>query len=90
LHPSQQVALTHPEFKLRRHSSSPLKWTEIVVEEAFTPLERTLAMTQGFESLADEWVDARAEINKPLPETGRETRLFPPSLYRKEVRELGL
>jgi hypothetical protein len=26
-------------------------------------------MSQGFESLADEWVDATAEINKPLSET---------------------
>ena len=47
-------------------------------------------MTQGFESLADEWVDARAEINKPLPKTEREARVFPPSLHRKEVKELGL
>jgi hypothetical protein len=29
-----------------------LKWTETFVLSAFSPLERTLAMTQGFESLA--------------------------------------
>ncbi len=36
---------TRPEFKLRRHSPSRLKTTQIVI---FSPLERTLAMRQGF------------------------------------------
>jgi hypothetical protein len=46
-------------------------------------------MSQGFESLADEWVDARADINKSLPETEKEARVFPPSLQSKELRGLG-
>ena len=46
-------------------------------------------MSQGFESLADKRVDATAEINKPLSETEREARIFPPSLQRKELRELS-
>jgi hypothetical protein len=35
-------------------SSSPLKWTGIFVEAEFSPLQRTLAMSQGINSLADE------------------------------------
>ena len=50
---------TRPEFKLRRHSSSPLKWAEIVVELVFSPLERTCAMSQGFKPLAGKWVGAK-------------------------------
>ena len=45
---------TRPEFKFRRHSSSPLKGTEIFVVSAFSPLERTFSMSQGFQSLAGE------------------------------------
>ena len=50
---------TRPEFKLRANSSSPLKWTEILVESVFSPLQRTFAMSQGFKPLAGEWVGAR-------------------------------
>jgi hypothetical protein len=42
------------EFKLLAHSSSPLKWTEFLMLQSFSPLERTLAMSQGINSLADE------------------------------------
>ena len=81
---------TRPEFKLRSNSSSPLKWTEILVasvfiallvcikysrgtalpcpykqgllhsiENRYSPLERTFAMSQGFKPLAGAWVGAR-------------------------------
>lgn len=50
---------TRPEFKLRAYSSSPLKWTEILVESVGSPLERTFAMSQGFKPLAGEWVGAK-------------------------------
>jgi hypothetical protein len=58
---------TRPEFQLRSNSSSPLKWTEILVESVFSPLpfgngfaeQRTFAMSQGFKPLAGEWVGAR-------------------------------
>jgi hypothetical protein len=90
LHHPRQVALTRPEFKLRANSSSPLKWIEIIVEKAFSPLERTFATGQGFKSLADEWVGERFESNKPLAKTGREARVLPPpSLHRKELRRLS-
>ncbi len=57
---------------------APYKWTEIVVEKAFSPLERTFAMSQGFKSLADEWVSGRFESNKSLLETERKARVLPP------------
>ncbi len=41
-------------------SSSPLKWTEILMQLAFSPLKRTSAMSKGINSLADslagEWI----------------------------------
>jgi len=50
---------TRPEFKLRANSSSPLKWTEILVQLAFSPLERTFSMSLRINSQAGEWVGAR-------------------------------
>jgi hypothetical protein len=47
-------------------------------------------MSQGFESLADEWVGERFESNKSLLETERRARVLPPpSLAGKGVGGLG-
>lgn len=49
------------------HSSSPLKWTQRLVDSEISPLERTLAVSQGFKPLAGERVNARYEFNFPTP-----------------------
>jgi len=49
----------HQEFKLLAHSESPLKWTEFLVLQSFSPLKRTLAMSKGINSLADSLADKR-------------------------------
>ena len=52
-------------------------------------------MSQGFESLVDEWVSGRFESNKSLLETERRARVLPPpSLagnrsFSEEVGGLG-
>ena len=75
---------THPEFKLRAHSSSPLKWTEILVQSTFSPLDRTSAMSQGIDSLAGEWVDARCDSNQSPPHPLTLSSAELPILYEDE------
>ena len=72
-------SITHqprPELKLRANRSSPLKWTEIPKESAFSPLKRTFAKSLGFKSLAGERTGAKSELQlvqqgKALYEAGR-------------------
>ena len=54
-------------LKSTAHSSSPFQWTERLVDSQISPLERTLAVTQGLKSLAGERVNARYESNFPTP-----------------------
>ncbi|GAB4209007.1 MAG: hypothetical protein Fur006_68380 [Coleofasciculaceae cyanobacterium] len=57
------------EINFTAHSSSPLKWTQTAVESAASvesatsPLQRTLAISQGINSLADEHSDAKPQFN---------------------------
>ena len=48
------------------HSSSPFQWTVTQVFPAFSPLERTLAISQGLESLAGNAAGARCEFSDYL------------------------
>jgi hypothetical protein len=44
------------------NKESPLKWTESFIESAFSPLERTLAISKGIDSLAGVQVGAKGSI----------------------------
>jgi len=64
LHHSQEIANPAVDSSPIASSSSPLKWTPNVVDSGISPLERTLAVTQGLKSLAGKRVGARSQLCK--------------------------
>ncbi|HAG85277.1 MAG TPA: hypothetical protein DCL61_30065 [Cyanobacteria bacterium UBA12227] len=51
------------------NSSSPLKWTETLVESEVNPLKKTLTVSQGIGSLAGEQTDDSSEQKLPTNKT---------------------
>jgi hypothetical protein len=44
------------------NSESPFQWTEIIAQYVFSPLERTSAISQGFEPLAGDATGATSQV----------------------------
>jgi CHAT domain-containing protein len=63
LAPFSANSQSHREINSTAHPSNLLKWTKTVGKSTVSPLKRTLAMSQGIDSLAGEHSAARSKSN---------------------------